>query len=47
VSSNRGPDRINILTPEVTDKEIGAVPTVAGEKPGMGEAMGACSHKQY
>jgi hypothetical protein len=33
--------RINILTPEVTDKEIAAVPTVAGEQPGMGEAMGA------
>jgi hypothetical protein len=32
--------RINILTPEVTDKEIAAVPTVAGEQPGMGEAMG-------
>jgi hypothetical protein len=34
-------DKINILTPEVTDKEIGAVPTVAGEQPGMGAAMGA------
>jgi hypothetical protein len=34
-------DRINILTPEVTDKELAAVPTVAGEQPGMGKAMGA------
>lgn len=34
-------DRINILTPEVTDKEIAAVPVVAGEQPGMGMAMGA------
>jgi hypothetical protein len=34
-------DKINILTPEVNDKEIAAVPTVAGEQPGMGAAMGA------
>lgn len=34
-------DRINILTPEVMDKELAAVPTVAGEQPGMGKAMGA------
>ena len=34
-------DRINILTPEATDKAIAAVPTVAGEQPGMGKAMGA------
>jgi hypothetical protein len=34
-------DRVNILTPEVSDKEIAAVPTVAGEQTGMGEAMGA------
>jgi hypothetical protein len=33
--------RINILTPEVTDKEIAAVPTVAGEQPGVGKALGA------
>jgi hypothetical protein len=33
--------RTNILTPEVTDKEMAAVPTVAGEQPGMGKAMGA------
>ena len=32
--------RINILTPEVTGKEIGGVPSVAGEQPGMGGAMG-------
>jgi hypothetical protein len=34
-------DRINILTPEASDKEIAAVPTVTGEQPGMGKAMGA------
>jgi hypothetical protein len=34
-------DRINILTPEMTNKQIAAVPAVAGEKPGMGEAIGA------
>jgi hypothetical protein len=34
-------DRINVLTPEVSDKELAAVPTVAGEQPGMGQAMGA------
>ncbi|HXT76953.1 MAG TPA: hypothetical protein VN780_11735 [Candidatus Eisenbacteria bacterium] len=34
-------DRINILTPEAKDKELAAVPTVAGEQPGMGKAMGA------
>jgi len=33
--------RINVLTPEMTDKEIAAVPTMASEQPGMGEAMGA------
>ena len=33
--------RINVLTPEVTDKEIAAVPTMASEQPGMGEAIGA------
>jgi hypothetical protein len=34
-------DRINILTPEVTEKELAAVPTVGGEQPGVGRAMGA------
>jgi hypothetical protein len=33
--------RITVLTPEMTDKEIAAVPTMAGEQPGMGKAMGA------
>jgi len=33
--------RINILTPEVTEKEIAQVPTVTGEQPGTGMAMGA------
>jgi hypothetical protein len=34
-------DRITILTPQATEKELAAVPTVAGEEPGMGKAMGA------
>jgi hypothetical protein len=34
-------DRINVLTPEVSAKELTGVPTVAGEQPGMGKAMGA------
>jgi len=34
-------DRITILTPHASDQEIAAVPTVAGEQPGMGKAMGA------
>src|ERR1700747_3238981 len=34
-------DKLNILTPEVTEREIAAVKTVAGEQPGMGAAMGA------
>jgi hypothetical protein len=33
--------RINILTPEVTEKEIAAVPAETGEQPGTGNAMGA------
>jgi hypothetical protein len=32
---------INVLTPEVTDKEIAAAPAMASEQPGMGEAIGA------
>jgi hypothetical protein len=32
--------RINILTPEVTEKEITAVSTETGEQPGTGKAMG-------
>src|ERR1700730_18210080 len=34
-------DRINLLTPEVADKEIAAVPTLAGAQPGIGKAAGA------
>ena len=33
--------RINILTPEVTEREIAAVPAETGEQPGTGKAMGA------
>jgi hypothetical protein len=32
--------RINVLTPEVTDKEIAAVPTMASEQPGMVKPWG-------
>jgi hypothetical protein len=34
-------DKINILTPEMSAKELATVPTVAGEQPGIGKAMGA------
>jgi hypothetical protein len=34
-------DRITILTPEATEKELAAVPTVEAEQPGMGKALGA------
>ncbi|MGA2844358.1 MAG: hypothetical protein ABSF68_02945 [Candidatus Acidiferrales bacterium] len=34
-------NRVTVLTPHATAKELGAVPTVAGEEPGMGKAMGA------
>jgi hypothetical protein len=33
--------RINILTPEVTEKEIAAIPADTGEQTGTGKAMGA------
>ena len=33
--------RINILTPEVTEKEIATLPAETGEQPGTGKAMGA------
>jgi hypothetical protein len=35
------PDKINILTPDVTPTELAQVPTIAAEQPGMGTAMGA------
>jgi hypothetical protein len=34
-------DRINILTPEATERELASVPTVEAEQPGMGKAFGA------
>jgi hypothetical protein len=34
-------DRITILTPQATEKELAAVPTVEAEQPGMGRALGA------
>jgi hypothetical protein len=34
-------DRINILTPDITQTELAQLPTQAAEQPGMGKAMGA------
>lgn len=34
-------DRITILTPQATEDELAAVPTVEAEQPGMGKAFGA------
>ena len=34
-------DRITILTPQATEEELAAVPTVEAEQPGMGKAFGA------
>ncbi len=34
-------NRVTILAPHSTDKEIAAVPVVDGEQPGMGKAIGA------
>jgi hypothetical protein len=34
-------DRINILTPDVTQAELAQLPTQGAEQPGMGKAMGA------
>lgn len=34
-------DKISILTPEATEKELAQIPIVAAEQPGMGKAMGA------
>jgi hypothetical protein len=31
--------RVTILTPHASDQAIAAVPTVAGEQPGMGKAI--------
>jgi hypothetical protein len=33
--------RVNILTPQMTEREIAALPTVEAEQPGMGKAFGA------
>ena len=33
--------RVNILTPEMTEREIAAIPTIEAEQPGMGKALGA------
>src|SRR5258708_31077738 len=34
-------DKINILTPDITETELAQLPTQAAEQPGMGKAMGA------
>jgi hypothetical protein len=34
-------NRINILTPQVSDRELALIPTVEAEQPGMGKALGA------
>src|SRR5215469_5201924 len=34
-------DKINILTPEATEKELAQVSIVTAEQPGIGKAMGA------
>ena len=34
-------DRVNILTPDVTPRELAQLPTQAAEPPGMGKAIGA------
>jgi hypothetical protein len=34
-------DRINLLTPGASEKELGAVPVDSAEQPGMGKAIGA------
>jgi hypothetical protein len=33
--------RVNILTPQMTESEIAAIPTIEAEQPGMGKAFGA------
>jgi hypothetical protein len=35
------PDRVTLLTPESSTTEVQSVPTIAGEQPGMGKAIGA------
>ena len=34
-------NKVQILTPDVSERELAAVPTQAAEQPGMGKAMGA------
>jgi hypothetical protein len=34
-------DHLNILTPHATQEELGSVPTIAGEQPGMLKAIGS------
>ncbi|MFZ0523560.1 MAG: hypothetical protein WAL95_21210 [Candidatus Acidiferrales bacterium] len=33
--------RVNILTPQMTEEELAAIPTIEAEQPGMGKALGA------
>ncbi len=34
-------NRVNILTPEMTERELARIPTIEAEQPGMGKALGA------
>jgi hypothetical protein len=33
--------RVNVLTPQMTERELAEIPTVEAEQPGMGKALGA------
>jgi hypothetical protein len=33
--------RVNVLTPQMTERELAAIPTIEAEQPGMGKALGA------
>ena len=33
--------RVNLLTPQMTNRELAAIPTIEAEQPGMGKALGA------
>lgn len=34
-------NRVNILTPEMTERELAQIPTIQAEQPGIGKALGA------
>jgi hypothetical protein len=33
--------RVNVLTPQMTERELSRIPTIQAEQPGMGKALGA------